>query len=287
MRQSFREMLDHAQHHGYAVVGINIYNLEGIRAVIRAAEVARAPVIIQIHPAAEQAGGAPLIAAALAAADTSSVPVGVHLDHAVEMPLLIRALAHGFSSVMADGSHLSLAENSAFVRAVVASAHTRESGVEAEVGRLSGSEDGLAVSEREARMTDPEQAAQFVRQTGVDALAVCIGNVHGEYQRTPMLDFARLESIRRRVDVPLVLHGASGLSTNLIRESIRLGICKINVNTEVRAAYKSAVAVWCAEGQPGDIIDLQGRVEAAMCAVVMEKIRLTGSEGRAQPSQTG
>jgi len=159
--------------------------------------------------------------------------------------------------------------------------------VEAEVGRLSGTEDGLTVSEREARMTDPEQAAKFVYETGVDALAVCIGNVHGEYQRPPLLDFARLEAIRRRVDIPLVLHGVSGLPANLIHESIRWGICKINVNTEVRDAYKSAVAVWCAEGQPGDTIDLQGRVEAAMCAVVMEKIRQTGSEGRAEPSQTG
>ncbi len=142
---------------------------------------------------------------------------------------------------MADGSHLDYAANVDFTRAMAELAHARGAAVEAELGRLSGTEDGLTVEEYAAKLTDPQQAADFVERSAADMLAVCIGNVHGRYPGEPQLDFERLAAIRRAVAVPLVLHGASGLPPAQISQAIALGICKFNVNTEVREAYLGAL----------------------------------------------
>jgi tagatose 1,6-diphosphate aldolase GatY/KbaY len=279
MLTSTTELLHAAAAGGYAIGAFNVYNLEGVRAVVRAAEAHRSPVMLQLHPGALQHGGQPLVALCLTAAQVASVPITVHLDHSTSSEAIQGALQAGVTSVMADGSHLSYQENVAFTRTMVVMAHGHQAAVEAELGRLTGTEDGLTVPEYEALFTDPAQAADFIAQTGVDALAVCIGNVHGRYRQAPRLDFDRLATLQRVVPVPLVLHGASGLPAAMVQQAMALGVRKFNVNTEVREAYVEALrGCLQAPGAP-DLVDLMRQAEAAMQAVVAAKLQLFGSVG--------
>jgi tagatose 1,6-diphosphate aldolase GatY/KbaY len=264
----------------YAVGAFNVYNLEGARAVAAAATAERSPAILQIHPSALSHGGAPLIALCLAAARGADVPIAVQLDHSASADAIRAALDAGVSSIMADGSHLPYDENIAFTSEMAALAHARGAAVEAELGRLTGTEDGLTVHEYESKLTDPAQAADFVTRTRADALAVCIGNVHGHYRGEPKLDFERLEALRQVVPAPLVLHGASGLPQPLVRRAIELGVCKLNVNTEVRDAYLGALAASLSAGKRLDLLDLMRAATDAMQALVGAKLRLFGSSGR-------
>lgn len=277
------ELLEAAREGGYAVGGFNVYNLEGARAVVGAAEAERSPVMLQIHPSALRHGGPPLVALCLSAAREAAVPVGVHLDHAGSVDAVRSGLAAGLRSVMADGSTLPYDENVDFIRCVAKVAHEHEAGaaVEAELGRLSGTEDGLTVAEYEARLTDPRKAAAFVRRTRIDALAVCIGNVHGPYRGEPRLDFDRLAAIRRAVSIPLVLHGASGLREDSVRRAVRLGVCKLNVNTELREAYLGALRGELDRPDRPDLLDVMNAAEDAMQSVVEEKVQVFGSAGKA------
>jgi tagatose 1,6-diphosphate aldolase GatY/KbaY len=152
--------------------------------------------------------------------------------------------------------------------------------VEAELGRLTGTEDGLTIPEYEAKLTDPGQAADFVAQTGIAALAVCIGNVHGRYRSEPRLDFDRLAAIRQAVAIPLVLHGASGLPQAMVHRSIALGVRKFNVNTEVREAYVHTLRERLQDPKSPDLLDLMQSAEQAMQAVVAEKLQLFASVGK-------
>lgn len=281
MLVSTTELLDAADRGSYALGAFNIYNLEGVRAVIAAAETERSPVMLQLLPKALKLGGAPLVALCLRAAEESAVPVSVHLDHTTSSDIILEALEARVLSIMADGSRLSFAENVAFTRKMTALAHKRGAAVEAELGRLTGTEDGLTVPEYEAQLTKPEQAADFVAQTGVDALAVCVGNVHGRYPGEPRLDFERLAAINSAVTVPLVMHGASGLPQDMVRRSIELGIRKFNVNTELREAYLRAVESRWQVAPPPDLLDLMQDAINAMRAVVSTKLDLFGSVGKA------
>jgi tagatose 1,6-diphosphate aldolase GatY/KbaY len=275
------DMLHAANAGGYAIGGFNVYNLEGARAVVAAAEAERSPAMLQIHPGALAHGGAPLIALCMEAARAANMPFAVHLDHSGALDAIRAALDAGVTSVMADGSHLPYEENLAFTAAMAELAHARGAAVEAELGRLAGSEDGLSVPEYEAKLTDPDQAADFVARAGVDTLAVCIGNVHGHYRGAPQLDFARLERLRWTVPIPLVLHGASGLPAPMVRRAIELGVCKLNVNTEVRDAYLAALADGVSAGERPDLLELMRAATDAMQAVVAAKLRLFGSAGKA------
>jgi tagatose 1,6-diphosphate aldolase GatY/KbaY len=270
------DLLQQASKDGYAIGAFNVYNLEGVQAVVQAAEAERSPVMLQLHPKALEHGGAPLVALCLKAAEDAAIPMAVHLDHSTSRAAIRSALAGGVSSVMADGSHLDYAENVAFTRAMTELAHAQNAAVEAELGRISGTEDGLTVADVEARMTNPDQAVDFVAQTGVDALAVCIGNVHGAYPGDPRLDFARLAAIRERVSVPLVLHGTSGLPDTMIARAVELGVCKFNVNTEIRTAYLGAVRERL-NAPPVDLLDVMASAIAAMRTVIAGKLRLFGS----------
>ena len=174
-------LLQTAGRDGYAIGAFNIYNLEGVRAVVAAAEAARSPAMLQILPGALKYGGLPLVALCQTAAREASVPMSVHLDHSSSVDDIRLALKAGLTSIMADGSQLPYPENVAFSREMAGLAHHQGGLVEAELGRLTGTEDGLTVPEYESRLTDPEQAAEFIAETGVDALAVCIGNLHGRY----------------------------------------------------------------------------------------------------------
>ncbi len=281
MLSSTKELLQAARDNAYAIGAFNVYNLEGVRAVIEAAEGDRSPAMLQIHPSALEYGGSALVALCLEAARSTGVPIAVHLDHSTSTEAIQAALKAGMTSIMADGSHLSYAENLAFTRDMTSLAHRQAAVVEAEIGRISGSEDGLTIAEYEAKMTDPAQAADFVQATQVDALAVTIGNVHGKYRGEPKLDFERLAAIQKSVQVPLVLHGASGLPEAMISRSIELGVCKFNVNTEVRQAYLDTLKERLHSLSSPDLLDSMQAAIAAMKTVVSNKLHLFGSTGKA------
>ncbi len=274
-------LLTAARTASYAIGAFNVYNLEGAKAVLAAAEAAGSPVMLQIHPKALEMGGPPLVALCLKTAEVAKVPAAVHLDHCTDAETIREALDDGISSVMADGSHLSYNDNIEFTDRMNRLAQRYGRIVEAELGRLSGTEDGLTVADYEARLTDPNQAAHFVTETRIDALAVCIGNVHGTYRTPPNLDFERLEQIGRRVSVPLVLHGTSGLPDDMVRRSIELGICKFNVNTELREAYVGAVGSYLEDASKPELTDLMAAATMAMQKAVAAKLVLFGSVGKA------
>ncbi|MEM9154504.1 MAG: class II fructose-bisphosphate aldolase [Cyanobacteria bacterium P01_F01_bin.33] len=281
MLTSTKKLLETAQKYSYAVGAFNLYNLEGAKAVVNAAEAEHSPAIIQILPHILEYGGSPLVALFLEAADSAKVPMSVHLDHCGDRAVIETALAAGVQSVLADGSKLPFHENLAFTREMTALSHARGASVEAEVGRISGTEDGMTVAEKEARMTDPHEAKEFVAESGVDFLAVTIGNVHGQYYSEPQLDFERLTKIRQQLQIPLVLHGASGLPAKMIQQSIALGVCKFNVNTEVRQKYLQFWREYGRTESQRDLLDCQKVVTAVMQEVITEKIRLFGSSGKA------
>ncbi len=233
----FGKVLGLARESGRAVGAFTCYDLLGFEAVVRAAESRRAPVIVLVSPTSFAAeGGDRLVRAFGAAARGSSVEVLVQLDHARDERLIERAAGCGVDAVMADGSKLPFAENLAFTRAVTSSMRPRGVGVEAELGRVEGHEDEAGETLSGAA-TDPEEAGRFVEESGVDCLAVAVGNVHGHYSGKPELDWARLGEIRGRIPTFLSLHGASGLPEGDLRRAVSLGVAKFNVNTELRAAY--------------------------------------------------
>lgn len=281
MLVSTAQLLQQARQGHYAVGAFNVYTLEGVQAVVSAAEESHSPAILQLLPKALELGGTALIALCLEAARAGSVPLSVHLDHCSSADTIEKALDAGISSIMADGSGLPFDRNLAFTRRMADLAISRGKSVEAELGRLSGSEDGMTVDQREARLTDPAQAVAFVDQTGVQALAVCIGNVHGVYRKPPQLDFERLAAIADRVRIPLVLHGTSGLPNAMITRAVDLGVCKFNVNTELRkAGITAGIAYSTGTDEPELVERMQVEINA-MINPVVSKIALFGSTGKA------
>ncbi len=277
------ELLEKARQGGYAVGAFNTNNLEITLSIVEAAVEERSPLILAVSPGAMRyAGAAYLAAIARVASEEAPVPMALHLDHGTTLDEVETALSLGFSSVMIDGSRLPFEENAALTKKVVEMAKPLGVSVEGELGRLAGKEDDISADEREAFMTDPDQAVEFVERTGVDALAVSIGNAHGWYKGEPHLDFDRLRRIREKVPVPLVLHGASGIPDDMIREACRIGVDKINIDTEIRDAFRRAVEGFLRENP--DEIDprkILGPAREAMRKVVAGKMRLFGCAGRA------
>lgn len=279
-RPSTRDLLLEAEKGGYAVGAFNVYNLEAVSAVVAAAEAEKSPAILQIHPSALKHGGLPLVACCVSAAEHAAVPITVHIDHATDKQELIETMEMGVDSVMVDGSHLPFSENVSYTKYITTMAHVKGMTVEAELGRLSGTEDNITVEEYEAKLTDLNQAEEFLSQTGVDALAVCIGNVHGKYPPNGpnlRLDLLKeLHFLASKKGVMLVLHGASGLPEELVKACIDFGVRKFNVNTEVRSAYMNALRT-----PKRDLIDVMSFARESMQAVVAEKMRIFGSAGKA------
>ncbi|KAJ0105252.1 hypothetical protein Patl1_19593 [Pistacia atlantica] len=277
---STKELLINADQGKYAVGAFNVYNMEGVEAVVAAAEEERSPAILQIHPSALKEGGIPLVACCISAAERASVPITVHFDHGNAKQELMEALELGFDSVMADGSHLPFKDNILYTKFISRLAHSKDLLVEAELGRLSGTEDDLTVEDYEAKLTDINQAEEFIDETGIDALAVCIGNVHGKYPPSGpnlRLDLLKdLHALSSKKGVYLVLHGASGLSVELIKGCIERGVTKFNVNTEVRTAYMESL-----KSPKKDLVHVMAAAKDAMKAVVAEKMHLFGSAGKA------
>ena len=278
------DLIREAQSKHMAVGAFNTYNLEITQAIIAAAEQLGQPVILQFGVPAIKMSGEALVAAAQAAARKARVPVALHLDHCSDIGLIETCFAWGCSSALADGSRLPFSENVAFTRRAVEFAHNYGGTIEAELGYLAGTEDGITVEEMEASLTDPDQACEFVSQTGVAMLAVSIGNVHGYTPHPPALDFERLAHIALEVDVPLVLHGASGIPEGDIQRAIRLGIAKLNVNTEVRTAFLKAIARWGVRVGPEpdprkkgqDLLDLAQEAITAAQEIVVKTIQICG-----------
>lgn len=235
-----KKMLLDAQAGGYAVGAFNVENMEMAKAVIAAAEELKAPVMLQTTPSTIKYGSIETLAAMISAeAKKASVPVALHLDHGNSYELAVSALNQGYTSVMIDGSHESFEANIKITERVVEAAALKGIPVEAELGQVGGKEDDLEV-ETDIN-TNPTQAKEFVERTGIFSLAVAIGTAHGFYTGTPVLDKQRLSDIKELVEVPLVLHGASGLSDDDVRDCIGRGICKVNFATELRVAYTDAI----------------------------------------------
>lgn len=233
-------MLADAQQNGYAIGAFNIENMEMAQAVIAAAEEMRAPVIVQTTPSTVRYASLDLYLANVAAiAKNAKVPVAMHLDHGDSFGLAVRAIRAGYTSIMIDGSHSSFDDNISVTKRVVEVAAPNGIPVEAELGKVGGKEDDLDGGN--GGYTNPQDAKEFVEKTGLSSLAVAIGTAHGVYSVTPKLDIDRLREIRKLVDVPLVLHGASGLDDNDVIACIKEGIRKVNFATELRIAFSDGV----------------------------------------------
>ena len=278
-----RELLLDAQAHGYAVGAFNVENMEMMQAAIRAAEQEGAPIILQTTPTTVKYGGTALFASmARALAQASPADVSIHLDHGNSFELCARAAGDGYTSLMIDGSALPITENIALVRKVteMAAALSGKPCVEAELGKLGGKEDSVEVKPGEDVHTDPEEAIRFVAETGVDSLAVAIGTAHGFYKGKPKLDFERLAQLRAAVPVPLVLHGSSGVPDEDVQRAISLGICKVNIATELRAAYtKAARECLDADKAVYDPKEFGTQGREAVAELVRHRIRVCTSRG--------
>lgn len=283
MLVSGKEILTEAKKGGYAVGAFNLNNMEILQAIIEAAEEENSPVIVQASQGGIKYAGIEYIAGmAKVAAAKAKVPVALNIDHGTSYEQIVKCVRHGFTALMIDGSKLPFEENIAVTKKVVEIAHPNNISVEAELGKIGGVEDDIVVEDREATFTDPDEAVEFAERTNCDALAIAIGTAHGVYKGEPKLDFDRLKIISERISTPLVLHGASGVPDEAIRKAVPHGICKINIDTELRQAFSNAVKEVIS--QKPDEIDprkLLGPAKESMKQVVRAKMRLFGSAGKA------
>ncbi|MBN1163791.1 MAG: class II fructose-1,6-bisphosphate aldolase [Candidatus Krumholzibacteriota bacterium] len=298
--------MDAAQAGGYAVGAFNINNMEFIQGITEAAEELKSPAILAVSEGAiKYAGFENIVEMVKSAAREKKIQISLHLDHGKDMEIIKRCIHHGFTSVMIDGSHLPFEENVAVTGEVVELARPGGISVEGELGRLAGIEDHVSVSEQDAIFTDPEEASQFVEKTGVDSLAIAIGTSHGafKFKGEAKLAQERLSKIAARVSVPLVLHGASGVSPehvalanefgaslknakgipdDAIREAISRGICKVNIDTDMRIAFTAFIRKYFTENP--EVFDPRkylGAGRKAIGEVVRFKMKLFGSAGKA------
>jgi len=249
MMVNFSAVLNDARSHKYAVGSFNVYSYETIRGVIEAGDELGYPTIVAFGENYLKNMELDEVSAVVSAmAKKVKIPLVLHLDHCKSFDNIVRAIRAGFTSVMYDGSSLPFQENMKQTAQIVRIAHAANTSVEAELGALAGGE--FSNEEAAAEIyTDPEQAGQFAAATGVDALAVSIGTVHGMYKGTPRIDIGVLKKIAAAVDIPLVLHGGSGTPENIIRECIQNGIAKINVNTEISVYTVEKVKALLASGE--------------------------------------
>jgi fructose-bisphosphate aldolase class II len=300
-----KDLLLPAGHNAYAVGAFNISNLESLLAVAEAAVEEKSPVIVAVTPSSiKYAGLAYLAKIVKTAAELAPVPMSLHLDHGESFETVSKCVEAGFTSVMIDGSFLKFEENVALTKQVVDFAHQKGVAVEAELGRLAGVEEST-VKEREAVLTDPNAAEKFVEKTDVDALAIAIGTSHGAYKfkAEPKLDFEKLKLVREKVNVPLVLHGASsvpawviekavkygaeltgakGIPEEHIKKAVSLGISKINIDTDLRLAFTATIREFLVNSpKEFDLRKILGPAKDAMKEVIKGKMHLFRSAGKA------
>lgn len=277
-----REILDKAQDEHYAVGGFNFNNLEFLQGIIEGTAEMNSPLILQVASGQIDYMGANYVVGMVEAAlKEVDIPVALHLDHGGSFDIVKKCIDLGFSSVMFDGSKHPFEENIALTKKVVDFAHDKGVSVEAELGKIGGTEDEVSVDSRDASFTDPGEALEFAERTGIDSLAISIGTAHGVYKGKPELDFQRLKVINEQLDIPLVLHGASGVSDEDIQKAVSLGINKVNIHTDYMLVFTKAIKDLFEESP--EVYDLReycslGR--KAIKAKVIEKIRLLGSENK-------
>jgi fructose-bisphosphate aldolase class II len=301
-----KELLTLARKGGYAVGAFNINNLEILQAVVSAGAAERSPAIIAVSEGAIQYAGMPyLISMVRTAATQTSTPISLHLDHGKDLEVIRSCIDNGFTSVMIDGSEFEFEKNIEVTKKVVEMAKKKGISVEAELGRLKGIEEKISVSEKDASLTDPQAAEDFFKRTGVDALAIAIGTSHGAYKfkGEAKLDFERLKEIARKVTIPLVLHGASGVPSAVleraerfgaklpgakgipdeaIQKAIGLGISKINIDTDLRLSFVGALReILTTKPDEFDPRKILGPSREAIKQTVQSKMRLFGSSGKA------
>ena len=284
---SMTEMLEEAKKANYGVGQFNLNNLEYAQAILQAAEEEKSPVILGVSEgAARYMGGFKVVVAmvkALMEEYGTTVPVAIHLDHGSSFEKCEEAINAGFTSVMIDGSHFPLEENIALTKKVVELAHKNGVSVEAELGRIGGQEDDLIVEDAKAAYAIPEECERLVNETDVDCFAPALGSVHGPYKGEPNLGFKEMEEVFNRVNVPLVLHGGTGIPTKDIKRALSLGTSKINVNTESQIAQTKKIREVLAE-QPEqyDPRKYLGPGRDAIKDTVIGKMREFGSSNQAK-----
>lgn len=273
-------MLRKAQEQGFAVGAFNVENMEMAQAIISAAEELRAPVILQTTPSTVRYAGTGMYAAMVAAlAQEATVPVAMHLDHGDSFALCAQALRSGYTSVMIDGSKLPLEENIALTYKVSEMCAAVGVPVEGEIGRVGGKEDDL---ESDGGYTIPEEAVRFEKESGLFSMAVGVGTAHGFYKEKPQLNKELITTLRGILQAPMVLHGASGLSDEDVKDCIRRGICKVNFATELRAAYTEGVKAVLAENPKTFDPKAYGKeARQRVKALVMERMLVCGCDGKA------
>ncbi len=306
-----KEMFKKAYKGGYAIGAFNVNNMEIIQGIVEAGKEENAPLILQVSAGARKyAQPVYLKKLVEAAVEYSGLPIVLHLDHGDSFEICKACVDDGFTSVMIDGSKYPFEENIALTKKVVDYAHSKGVVVEAELGRLSGIEDAVSVSERDAAFTDPDEAVEFVERTGVDSLAIAIGTSHGAYKfkGEPRLDFERLEKISSMLpNFPLVLHGASsvpqefveicnkyggqvpgakGVPEDMLRKAAEMGVCKINIDTDLRLAMTASIRKYLAENPSHfDPRQYLGPGREAIKQMVIHKMRdVLGCSGKAPES---
>ena len=300
------KMYEPANREKYAIGAFNFSNLEFLQSAIEAANEVQSPIIISCsNGAIKYAGIHELHAMVSSIAARSRVPIALHLDHGANIDQVRMCIDNGFTSVMIDASHASLEENIRITKECVELAHETGVTVEAELGRLGGIEDDVSVDERDARLTDPDEAERFVAETGCDALAVAVGTSHGAYKfkGEPVIDFERIEVIKKRTGIPLVLHGASavdpqsvaeinryggeikgshGLDDECYRKAVAMGINKVNIDTDLRLKWTATLRRIMAEDPSQfDPRKFLGPARDAVKELIKTKLHALGSAGKA------
>ncbi len=297
-----KELFDNAYREGYAVGAFNVNNMEIVQGIIEAAGEENAPLILQVSKGARHYARHEFLMKLIdAALEISDLPIAVHLDHGDSFELCKSCIDGGFTSVMIDGSGLPFEENIALVKEVVEYAHPRGIPVEAELGKLAGVEDHVSVEEKDAIFTNPDEAQEFVERSGCDSLAVAIGTSHGAYKfkSEPKLDFERLAEIEKRLPgFPLVLHGSSsvpeefveacnryggklpgakGVPEEMISQAAKGGVCKVNIDTDLRLAMTASIRKAFAENPENfDPRNYLGPARTAIKEMVKRKLHVLG-----------
>ncbi|MDN5342242.1 MAG: tagatose 1,6-diphosphate aldolase GatY/KbaY [Oceanotoga sp.] len=279
---SSKEVLEKARNENYAVPAFNIHNLENFQVVVESSAELRSPVIIAATPGTVKYAGAEfLIKMAEASIQKYKIPIILHLDHFVDKEEIKSLIRLGFGSVMIDASMEEYEKNIIISHEVSDYAHNFNATVEAELGKLGGREEHIEVKDDEVFLTNPDYVCDFINRTNIDSLAVAIGTAHGLYKNKPKLDFERLKTINKKVNIPLVLHGASDLPDDDVIKCIEYGINKVNIATELKVPFSKAVRKYLVDHpDESDPRNYMTPGKEAMRDIVIKKIKLCGSEGK-------
>lgn len=279
---TLKEILRGTRENGYAVGAFNFNSYEDVQGIINGAVAKSAPVIVMASMGAVKYIGLKATAYMVRGiAESTEIPVCLHLDHATDLDLIRKCIDVGFTSVMIDASMKSYEENIRETASIVAYAKKMGCSVEAELGKIGGREEQIVVDEDSAAFTNPEDVPYFVNRTGIDALAIAFGTAHGFYKKEPKLDYKRIAAVAAITEVPLVMHGGTGVSEEGFKKAIQNGISKVNVGTELKATYVSAIRDVAAKNpEEGDPRKYMCNVKQDCSEVVQRKIEIFGCANR-------